>query len=247
MYLPIGLFGVSIATAVLPAVSRHAAVDDLPAIRTTVSRGLAMMLMLNVPATLGLVVLAQPIVMVLFERGRFTAADTAATAAALQLYAIGLAGYSAARIVSPTFYALRQSRVAVAVSGVTILANVILSVALVTSLGFRGLALATSIAALINGGALVYLLRRRLNGLDGSRLGSVLVKVVAASIAMAATAWGINAGLATLAPGRIFLLQAGRLFAAILGGMLVLAAAARLLRIEEFEDALSVLRTRVPL
>ena len=110
IYLPIGLFGVSIATASLPSVSRHAALDDLAGIRRTVSRGLAMMLMLNVPATLGLVVLARPIVELLFEHGRFTAADTEATAAALQLYAVGLVGYSAARIISPTFYALRQSR-----------------------------------------------------------------------------------------------------------------------------------------
>src|SRR5439155_8051735 len=96
MYLPIGLFGASIATAALPAVSRHAAVDDLAGIRTTVSRGLAMMLMLNVPATIGLVVLARPIVEVLFEHGRFTAVDSAATASALRLYAVGLVGYSAA-------------------------------------------------------------------------------------------------------------------------------------------------------
>ena len=103
-----------------------------------------MMLMLNVPATLGLVVLARPIVELLFERGRFPPADTAATAAALQFYAIGLVGYSAARIVSPTFYALRQSRIAVAVSLATIAVNVALSLSLVAAIGFRGLALATS-------------------------------------------------------------------------------------------------------
>ena len=143
MYLPIGLFGVSIATAVLPAVARHAAVGDLAAIRTTVSRGLAMMLMMNVPATLGLLVLARPIVELLFEHGRFTAADTEATAALLRLYALGLIGYSAARIASPTFYALRQSRTAVAVSLAAIAGNVVLSVSLVALMGFRGLALAT--------------------------------------------------------------------------------------------------------
>jgi putative peptidoglycan lipid II flippase len=106
MYLPIGLFGVSIGTAVLPAVSRHAAVGDTAGIRHTVSRGLGMMLMLNIPATIGLFVLATPIVQLLFERGRFLPADTAATAAAARFYAIGLAGYSAVRIASPTFYAI---------------------------------------------------------------------------------------------------------------------------------------------
>src|SRR5687767_4180839 len=87
MYLPIGLFGVSIATAVLPAASRQAARDDNTAVRSTVADGLSLMLMLNVPATIGLMVLATPIVRVIFERNAFTPADTVATAAALQFYA----------------------------------------------------------------------------------------------------------------------------------------------------------------
>src|SRR5471032_202610 len=116
MYLPIGLFGVSIGTAVLPAVSRHAATDDLDGVRATVSRGIAMMLMLNIPATFGLLALATPIVRLLFERGHFQPADTMQTAAALRFYALGLIGYSTVRIASPTFYALHRSRVPVAVS-----------------------------------------------------------------------------------------------------------------------------------
>ena len=171
-------------------------------IRTTVSRGLAMMLMLNVPATLGLLVLARPIVELLFEHGRFTAADTEATAAALRLYAVGLVGYSAARIVSPTFYALRQSQIAVAVSVAAIAANVLLSVSLVALMGFRGLALATSIAALGNGGLLVLLLRRRLHGIDGDRLAIVLTKVLVAAAAMGVAAWGIDYVMTGLLPGR---------------------------------------------
>ena len=89
-------------------------------IRTTVSRGLALMLMLNLPATVGLVVLARRSSSVLFERGHFIAADTLATAAALQLYALGLVGYSTARIASPTFYARRHEAglpVAVSLAG----------------------------------------------------------------------------------------------------------------------------------
>ena len=74
MYLPIGLFGVSIATAALPDISRHAAADDVPAIRRTVSSALRLMLMLNVPATVGLIVLAEPIVALLLQRRAFTAA-----------------------------------------------------------------------------------------------------------------------------------------------------------------------------
>jgi putative peptidoglycan lipid II flippase len=240
MYFPIGLFGVSIATAVLPAVSRQAALDDTAGVRSTVSRGLAMMLMLNVPAMLGLLVLARPIVELLFERGRFVAADTDATAAALRLYAIGLVGYSAARIVSPAFYALRQSRTAVAVSVAAMVFNVGLSLSLVAWMGFRGLALSTAIAAIAHGGVLVVLMRRRLNGIEGRRLALVLAKVAAAGVAMAITSWGIEAALAGWLPGRQVLMRAIRLIAAIGGGIAVLAAAARLLRIEEFNEALAV-------
>jgi putative peptidoglycan lipid II flippase len=245
MYLPIGLFGVSIATAVLPAVSRHAATDDLPGIRGIISRGLAMMLMLNVPATLGLLVLAHPIVELLFERGRFTATDTAATAAALRLYAVGLIGYSATRIVSPTFYALRQSRTAVAVSVAAIIGNVLLSIPLVTLMGFRGLALATSIAALANGGLLVLLVRRRLKGLELERLAIVSTKIVAAAAAMAVAAWGIEFAMTAWLPGREILMRGIRLFTAIGGGLAVLAAAAKILHIDEFEDALGFLGVQV--
>src|SRR5918995_1794987 len=93
MYLPIGIFGVSIATAALSDVSRHAAGDDLPAIRRSVSSALRLMLMLNVPAMVGLLVLAEPIVALVYQRGNFTPGDTAATAAALLFYSPGLVAY----------------------------------------------------------------------------------------------------------------------------------------------------------
>ena len=245
MYLPIGLFGVSIATAVLPAVSRHAAVDDLVGIRKTVSQGLAMMLMLNVPATLGLVVLARPIIELLFEHGRFTAADTEATAAALRLYAVGLVGYSAARIISPTFFALRQSQTAVAVSVATIAGNVLLSISLVMWMGFSGLALATSIAALGNGTLLAVLLRRRLKGIDGQRLAIVLTKVLVATAVMAIVAWGIEYVMTGWLPGRHILSQATRLLTAIGGGLTALAVVAKLLHIEQFEEALEIFKDQI--
>src|SRR5918993_917099 len=103
MYLPIGIFGVSIATASLPDISRQAHANDLPAVRGSVSRGLRMMLMLNVPAMVGLVVLAEPIVAMIYQRKMFTSIDTINTAQALMFYAPGLIGYSAVKIASPTF------------------------------------------------------------------------------------------------------------------------------------------------
>jgi putative peptidoglycan lipid II flippase len=174
MYLPIGLFGVSIATAVLPAAARHAAVDDHSAVRQTLSRGLGLMLLLNVPATIGLVVLATPIVRLLFERGQFLPSDTTATAAVLQCYAVGLVGYAAARIVSPVFYALGQHRVPVLVS--TASAHQHSREPARRTDGRARLALGTSIAASRRG-------RRRVAaaappaGIGGTRIASTLGRV----------------------------------------------------------------------
>lgn len=244
MYLPIGLFGASIATAVLPAAARHAAFEDLDGIRHTVSRGISLMLMLNVPATLGLMTLATPIVQLLFERGRFLPADTAPTAAALRLYAIGLIGYATARIASPTFYALRLSRIPVAVSISTITANVVLSLLLVRVMGFRGLALGTALAALADGALLMFLLRRHLNGIDGARLAVTFVKVTVAAVVMAIVASATEHVATAALPGASFGAQATRLAFEIGLGLAALAVAAKLLRIREFGDAVALVRAR---
>src|SRR5262249_26919979 len=159
------------------------------------SRGLGLMLMLNVPATLGLIVLATPIVQVLLERGRFLPADTAATADAVRLYAVGLAGYSAVRIASPAFYAIGESRTPAMVSAAVIAVNVAASVMLVHAMGFAGLALGTSIAAIANAALLLALLRARLGGLDGRRLLATLSKVTASAAVMAAAALAIERAL----------------------------------------------------
>jgi putative peptidoglycan lipid II flippase len=239
MYLPIGLFGVSIATVVLPAAARHAALDDPAAIRQTVARGLGLMLALNVPAATGLIVLAVPIVRVLFEHGRFLPADTEAVAAALRLYAIGLIGYSAARITSPVLYALGQNRLPVLATIVAVAVNIAASVALVGTLGFRGLALGTSLAALVHGALLLVMTRRALGGLDGRRLAATLIKSAAASSAMAAAALAAHAWLTRTIQNQNTPSQAVTLALAIGAGLVVLAVTARILRIAEFDEAVA--------
>jgi putative peptidoglycan lipid II flippase len=236
MYLPIGLFGVSIATATTPAMSRLAASADTPRMRSTLASAVALMLTLNVPATFGLVVLAAPIVRLLFERGSFAAADTLATAAAVQIYALGLVGYSVVKIVSPTFYAIGRSRTPVAVGVVSVLLNAILSVASAPYFGYRGLALSASIAALFNAGALVWLARGALGGLELPRVAATAGKMVAASSAMAGAAWFTVRGLEAALPGTALAPQIIRLGAGIAVSLVVLAAAAHLLRVREFEE-----------
>ena len=237
MYLPIGLFGVSIATAAAPAISRMVAEQDFARIRSTLAGALGLMLFLNLPATVGLIVLARPIVAMIFEHGSFTAADTIATAAALQLYAIGLIGYSIVRIISPTFYAVGRSRIPVMVSAGSVLVNVALNIMLVRMLGYRGLALGTSITAILNASVQLFLLRREIHGLNGSRIAASFAKVIVASAAMAAVTWGAHALMLDWLPGDALVLQITRLLVTISISMAVLAGAAQLLRIQEFAEA----------
>lgn len=237
MYLPIGLFGVSIATAATPAISRMVADQDFARIRSTLAHALGLMLFLNVPATVGLIVLARPIVAVIFEHGEFTAADTVATAAALQCYAIGLVGYSVVRIISPTFYALQRSRVPVMVSAASVVVNVALNLALVRVMGYRGLALGTSLTAIVNASLQLMLLRREINGIEGRRIAASLARVTIAGALMAAVTWAAYAGLEQVLPGDGLMAQIARLTITIGVSLAALAGAAQLLRIPEFGEA----------
>jgi putative peptidoglycan lipid II flippase len=244
MYLPIGLFGVSIATATLPAVSRHAAQADRPAIRRTLADGLSLMLMLNVPATVGLIALSVPIVQIIFERRAFTPGDTLATAAALQFYAIGLIGYSVVRIASPTFYALNESRTPVKISMATVVVNVVLNLALVRAMGYEGLALGTSLAAMVNATALIVLLRRRLGGLEGRRVALSFAKIAIASLLMGAAALAVDGFMRGVLPGDGLAAQALRLGASIGTALAVLAGAAHVLHVHEFREGVRLVTSR---
>jgi putative peptidoglycan lipid II flippase len=237
MYLPIGLFGVSIAAASTPALSRLAAQENTAAMRTTVASAIGLMLALNIPATLGLIALAVPIIALIFERGEFTSVDTAATARALQFYAIGLIGYSIVRIVSPAFYALHKSRIPVMASIASVIANVVLAIVLVRVMGFAGLALATSLAAIFNAAVQLVMLARELGGIQSKRIAISFVKATLAAVLMALAAYYADAWLQRVVPGTAVPAQALRVLGAIGIALAVLSGAAWILRLHEFEEA----------
>ncbi|HUE86725.1 MAG TPA: murein biosynthesis integral membrane protein MurJ [Vicinamibacterales bacterium] len=244
MYLPIGLFGVSIAAASTPAFSRQVARGDRTEMQATLASAIGLMLALNLPATIGLVVLAPAIIALIFERGAFTPADTLATASALQFYAVGLVGYSIVRIVSPAFYALRRSRIPVAASIASVVANVVLAVILVRAMSFAGLALATSLAAIVNAGIQLVLLHRQLGGIQAGRIALTFAKTTLAALAMGLAAWYTEAWLRTVLPGATLGLQALRVFGAIGVALAVLTASAWLLKLHEFEEARAMVLRR---
>lgn len=244
MYLPIGLFGVSVATASTPAISRLVAMQELGQVRSTIAHAISLMMLLNVPATVGLIVLAQPIVRVIFEHGSFTPLDTEATASALRFYALGLLGYSVVRIVSPAFYALGRSRTPVTVSAASVLVNVALNLILVRLLGYRGLALGTAVTALLNAATQLLLLRRELGGVEGGTIAGRFWRIALASLAMGVAAAGADRFLADWLPGDTVLLQAVRLAWSIGLALMALMAAAWALRIPELGEARAMVLRR---
>ena len=161
-------------------------------------------------------------------------------------YAPGLVGYSAVKVLSPTFYALRDSRTPVIVSVTSVLMNALLSVLLARSFGFVGLSLGTALASLLNACLLLVLLRRRLGPIGIARLASTLVRITVASAVMGAAAWGLHEWLATqVIAGHGFVAQVMRVGGSITVALVVLVLMARLLRIEEFDEASSNLLRRL--
>jgi putative peptidoglycan lipid II flippase len=214
----------------------------MDALRDTVTRGLSLMLAVNIPAMFGLIALSEPIVKLLFEHGAsFT--DTVATAQVLRLYAAGLVGYSMVRILSPVFYAIGRSRVPVLVSVAAIAQNLALNLLLVRVMGIRGLALGTSIAAMANAAILLAVLRMELGAVGAAHLTRTIVKTAVAATAMSLTAYVAQHWL--LGTGGGHLIDAIRLCVSIGGGLGVLVVTARLLRIQEFEQAIGLMRERV--
>ena len=190
MQLPLGLFGVAIATAHLARVSRSAAHRDLGGMRSQLASAIRMAAVLTIPATAGLIALRRPIVELLFEHGRFTPEDTANTAAAALCYGLGLFAYSVTKIQVPTFYALEQTRWPVICSATAVILKIIASLTLLAWLPrwnvspFLGLALSTSLAAWINFGMLAAGLRRSLGSIAGLGVARAIGLVSAISVAM---------------------------------------------------------------
>jgi putative peptidoglycan lipid II flippase len=238
MEFPLGIFGVALASASLPAMSRAAARGDRPGIGQTLTFALGLSFYVAMPATVGLVLLRTPIVRVLFERGEFTAADSVATAEALAGYAVGLVAFSGARIVAQAFYALQIPGVAVRLGMLSVVVNVFAAVALMGPLRHGGLALASSLGAWVNFAALVWVARRRFGGLESRRLGISLGRTAVASAAL--TAWCL--GCLWMWPSAASrLVEAGWLAGAVVGGAVVFWIASAVLGAPE---RLALLRLR---
>jgi len=184
---PLGIFGVALATAILPTLAAQAARGALEELRMTVGFGLRMILFVIVPAMLGLILLREPLVHLFFEHGSFTHTDTVATATAVFFYAVGLWAFAGVRIVVAAFYSLQDTTTPAISAAIAVAGNIAFSLLLMSPLGVSGLALATALAAMVNGGILVVVLNRRLGGVDWASVGRSSLLVLTACLPLVVT------------------------------------------------------------
>ncbi|MFQ6112230.1 MAG: murein biosynthesis integral membrane protein MurJ, partial [Nitrospinota bacterium] len=181
---PLGTFGIAIAVAAFPTMSEQMAREEREGFERTFSLASRLTLFIVLPAALGLILLREPIIHLLFERGEFSRATTIATSQALFYYALGLVAFAEVKIVVSAFYALQDTRTPVTIGVYAMLANIVLNLILMGPLKHGGLALATSLASALNLLLLLRLLKGRVESLRGWEIGRSLLKILPATGAM---------------------------------------------------------------
>jgi len=243
--LPLGVFAVSIATVVLPLMSRQAARGEQAAMLGTLNFALRQVAFITMPAAVGLILLRTEVVSVLFERGAFDRASTTATAAALAAYCIGLVAFAGIRVVAPSFFALRDTRTPVFTAALALVVYIAGCLLLIPVFGHAGIALANSLSAYLNVGLLLILLRRRVGALGGRKLAASVLRLAAACGVMGWVVWGLRVRwFPPLESG--FFVRAAWLGGIIAIGAMTYLAAAAVLRVPELGELRQLRARRAP-
>lgn len=230
--LPIGVFGVAFSIAAMPVLARFAAKQDMDGLRQTFISSLLMVFSLTIPATAGLVLLAKPIIRLIFEHGVFTSFDTTQTAAALTYYAYGLFAYSAVKIMVPVFYALNNTKYPVIGSFLAVGANILFITLTINQFQHRAIALSTSFVMILNFFFLGVVLYRKLKGYSLRYLSEGLAKIFCSTLVMSAGLWWLRNLVAPLLQGSI-LTQLASVFLLIFVGAMLYAVTLHFFKLPE--------------
>lgn len=241
--LPIGIFGVALSIAMLPILAKQAAKKNIAEMRKTMVTSLTMVFALTLPATAGLIILAEPIIRVIFEHGAFTAKDTLATSQTLALFSIGLFAYSANKILGAAFYALDKPRYPVIGSFLAIVINIIAINLTIDRFQHLAIAFSNSCAMLVNFLFLIIVLYKNMNGFPLVYLGKSLVKIVIATLALAGLLWILLPYCKTWLQSTI-LHQSGALFLLILTSVALYALILHFFKLSEMNILTERIRTK---
>ncbi|NLF39249.1 murein biosynthesis integral membrane protein MurJ [bacterium] len=237
--LPLGMFGIALATAVLPTMSFFAAKNDHKGIVVALGFALRHIMFIMAPAALGLILIGEPLVRLLFERGRFDAASTYYTSRALYMYAPGLIGFSLAKIIVPTFYARKDTKTPVRV-GICVLAlNVILNYTLMQFMEERGLALSSSICAYVNVIVLMVILRRQCGPLGLREVFASCVRIALLTVLMGVTVWVAGTWMSQVTAADTLMGRMVRVIVPLTCGMAVYLTVAYATGVREMHDLLA--------
>ena len=247
MQLPLGMIGVTLGTVSLPVLARLVVAGNIPQFRSELARAMRLGFLLTIPATLGLMVLAEPIVSVLYQHGKFGVYETAEAAGALRFYAVGLCAYAALKILVNAFYAIDERKTPMLVSLLAICINALLGWFFVFDLGWgqRGLAFSTGCVATINFALLYMLMRRRIGRLQTRIMSVTLAKIGLAGAVLALIAWAGKQWLLTdwahlpLVPKGIYLL------AVIVAAGSGFFGCALLLKVNELQSVTALLMKKI--
>jgi putative peptidoglycan lipid II flippase len=247
MNLPLGIFGVALGTVSLPLLARLAVAGNHDGFRNELARGIRLAFLMTIPATVGLIVLADPIVSVLYRHGRFTTYQAHETAGALQYYALGLIGYASLKVLVNAFYALDRRMTPMFVSFAAVGLNLLFNWFFTWHLGWRhrGLAFSTACIATTNFIVLFLLMRRELGRFHSGALGSLTLRVGLAAAVMAAVC---IASMQWLLPGweaTGFWLRLAWLMGTIVVATAVFAGCATVLKVSELTDITAALKRRL--
>src|ERR1700733_2602481 len=247
MQLPLGLFGVALGTVTLPLLSRLVVAGKMREFRSELARAIRWGFLLTLPSTVGLMLLAEPIISVLYQHGKFNAEQAAQAAGALRFYAIGLGGYAALKVLVNAFYAIDRRKTPMLVSFLAVGLNLLFNWIFTFRLGWghRGLAFSTGCVATFNFLLLYGLMRQRLKRLETRRMLAMLGKVAVASAALAAICWASQHWLLAEWATQAFIGKLASLLLTVVVGVLVFLGCGSALRIEELNALIDAFRRRL--
>jgi putative peptidoglycan lipid II flippase len=237
MQFPLGMFAIAMGTALLPTLSAQAASRDLAAVKKSISFALRSVFLIILPSSVGLIVLSRPITQMLFERGEFDAVSTARTAAVVVCYCVGLFAYSGQKIIANGFFAVQDTKTPVKIGVVTLLANLVMNFILMGPMKEAGLALATSLAGILQLALLLFYVRRRIPGFPYKEVFRSFAGILAASLGMGAVCLAVLRPLESLwahATTGVLLIQVGISMAAAIACYVLFCF---LLRVREIKEA----------
>ena len=248
MHLPLGIFGVAISTVALPQLAKFANAGETEQFRNSLSYALRLMLTVILPASIGLMMLSEPICRLLYERGAFVESDTIGTGGVLFVYAFGLCGFSALKIITDGFYAYKDIRAPVIVSLCGVALNICLNYLFIFRELFldpRAVVFSTVLTVTLNSAVLLFLLRRKVGRLGLQLVVPLVFKILIASAVMGIVCWVTNGFIEQDLLGTEGIVQRiANVFVPILFSVLALAGMYRVLKVSEFDDILNIFKRK---